>query len=168
MQDNRPVAFASRALSEAETRYAMVEKEFLGLTFACKKFHNYIYSRKIKTKTDHKPLVAIMSKEIHKIPSGKLQRMRLKLLNYDIDLEYVPGKYMNLSDYLSRHFLGTGNKEEDTEFSEVVHSLNVSDEKIKIFQKETRTGLEWILKLRVLLVGVDYVKFINQKMLKNH
>ena len=34
----RPVAFASRALNEAETRYAQIEKEALVLTWALEKF----------------------------------------------------------------------------------------------------------------------------------
>lgn len=45
---------------------------------------------------------------------------------------------MNLSDYLSRHFIDTGNTEEDDTFTEVVHTINVSDEKLKVFQKETK------------------------------
>lgn len=137
LQENRPVAFASRSLSETEKQYSMIEKELLGIVFACQKFHNYIYSKDVKIKTDHKPLLSIMSKEIHKIPSAKLQRMRLKLLNYNIQLEYVPGKYMYLSDYLSRHYLETRN-EEDKSLSEVIHSINVSDEKIELFKNETK------------------------------
>lgn len=78
LQDNMPVAFASRSLSETEKNYAQIEKEFLAITFACKKFHQFIYGRPIKVKTDHKPLTAIVLKEIYKIPSGKLQRMRLR------------------------------------------------------------------------------------------
>ena len=34
----QPVEFASRKMTEAETRYAMVEKEALALTWACEKF----------------------------------------------------------------------------------------------------------------------------------
>lgn len=43
LQDGRPVAFASRAMSESETRYAQIEKELLAVTFACQKFHDYIW-----------------------------------------------------------------------------------------------------------------------------
>ena len=40
----RPVAFASRALTETESRYSQIEKEALALTWACEKFTNYILS----------------------------------------------------------------------------------------------------------------------------
>lgn len=43
LQDGNPVAYASRALTEAESRYAQIEKELLAATFACKKFHDFIY-----------------------------------------------------------------------------------------------------------------------------
>lgn len=40
LQDNRLVAFSSGTLSEAEQRYAQIEKEILSIVYACKKFHN--------------------------------------------------------------------------------------------------------------------------------
>ena len=39
----RPVAFASRALSETETHYAQIEKEALALTWALEKFAEYTF-----------------------------------------------------------------------------------------------------------------------------
>ena len=44
LQDYSPVAFDSRALSDAETRYAQIEKELLAAVFACRKFHDFILS----------------------------------------------------------------------------------------------------------------------------
>lgn len=126
MQDGLPIAYASRSLSDTEKRYAQVEKEFLAITFACKKFHYFIYGRTVEVKSDHKPLISIMQKDIHKIPSAKLQRMRLKLLSYDLKVEFVPGKYMYVADYLSRNHLETGNSEEDRSFTQSVMSLKVS------------------------------------------
>lgn len=45
MQGGQPVAFTSRALTEAETRYAHIEIELLAIVFACNKFDAYIYGR---------------------------------------------------------------------------------------------------------------------------
>ena len=38
IQLGQPVAFASRVLAPAKTRYAQIEKELLGIVYACEKF----------------------------------------------------------------------------------------------------------------------------------
>ena len=100
LQEGRPISFASRSLSDAEIRYAQIEKEFLAIVFACQKFHYYIYGRPVNVKPDHKPLVHIMQKEYHAIPSAKLQRMKLRLTKYNLKLNYIPGKLLYIADLL--------------------------------------------------------------------
>lgn len=85
MQGDRPISFASRSLTDAETRYSQIEKEFLAVVFACQKFHFFIYGRRITVITDHKPLLGIIKKKINKIISARLQRMKIRLLKYNID-----------------------------------------------------------------------------------
>jgi len=46
-----------------------------------------------------------MKKDIHKIPNNRLKRLRLKLLIYEIVLQYLPGRYMYIADLLSRNFI---------------------------------------------------------------
>lgn len=60
LQQDQPVAFASRALTQTEQNYAQIEKECLSIVFACQRFHHYLYGREtITAETDHKPLVTI-------------------------------------------------------------------------------------------------------------
>ena len=54
MQLGKPIAFASRALTETETRYAQIEKEALSIVFTLEKFHQYTSGRKIVVESDHK------------------------------------------------------------------------------------------------------------------
>ena len=57
----RPVAYASRAMSPTEQRYAQIEKEALGITWASERFADYLIGLEFHIETDHKPLVPLLS-----------------------------------------------------------------------------------------------------------
>ncbi|XP_055311607.1 uncharacterized protein K02A2.6-like [Sitodiplosis mosellana] len=137
IQDGKPISFASRSLTASERNYSQIEKEMLSIIFACQKFHFYTYGRTVRIVNDHKPLLGIMNKEIHKIASAKLQRMRLKLLNYDIILEHAPGKTIVLADYLSRYMSKSEKVSEDQSITESILSINVTDARKIELQQET-------------------------------
>ena len=104
LQEGKPVAFASRALTSAERNYAQIEKELLAVVFAADKFEQYIYGRTATVESDHKPLEAIWKKPIQAAPK-RLQRMLLRLQKYDLNIEYKKGELMYIVDTLSRAFL---------------------------------------------------------------
>ena len=82
-QGGQPVAFALRALTPAESRYAQIEKELLSVVFACKRFDTYLCGRDIvHVKTDHQPLEAICKKDLSSAPK-RLQWMLLRLQRYN-------------------------------------------------------------------------------------
>ena len=58
-----PVAFASRALTQTEVRYAQIEKEALSLTWACEQFSEHVLGKRIQLETNRKPLVPILGKK---------------------------------------------------------------------------------------------------------
>ena len=101
LQSDRPVAYASRALTDPETRYAQIEKELLAIVFSVEKFHQYTFGRPVKVQSDHKPLEAILQKPLSSAPK-RLQGMMLRLQGYDISVTYKKGKEMLLADTLSR------------------------------------------------------------------
>jgi len=62
LQDNHPIVYASKALTNCQQRYAQIEKEMLAVVFGCTQFHEYIYGMpSVEVKTDHKPLEATLS-----------------------------------------------------------------------------------------------------------
>ena len=94
LQEGQPVCYASRALTDTESRYAQIEKEMLAITWACDKFDQYLYGRDTVTvETDHEPLKSVFKKEIHKSPK-RLQRMRLALQKYNLEVQYKKGPLM--------------------------------------------------------------------------
>ena len=98
----KPVAFASRALTDAEQRYAQIEKEALAICWAAEKFYYYLAGRYFHVETDHKPLVSVMSeKELAKLPL-RVQRFRLRMMKFSYDVTYTPGEKLVLADALSR------------------------------------------------------------------
>ena len=101
LQNNKPIAFASKTLTDVETRYAKIERECLSVVFGLERFHTYIYRRHITVYNDHKPLEMITMKPIHAAPP-RLQWMLLRLQHYDYTLLYKPGKEMVFADCLSR------------------------------------------------------------------
>lgn len=150
MQSGAPLSFASRSLSSSEVGYAQIEKELLAITFACNKFHHYIYGRPITVQTDHKPLVNICKKELDKIYCTRLQRMKLKLIKYNLNVVYVPGKFLHIADLLSRSYLKTEMNNEEEDFNEVIHSLNISDYRKEQLKFETEND-KVLAKLKTIL-----------------
>ena len=124
IQSDGVVAYASRALTSAEQKYAQIEKEMLAVVFGCERFHKLLYvNAAITIESDHEPLENIMKKPIH-TASLRIQRMMLKLQPYEFKLIHKKGKDMGLADCLSRLPVSEGNKQ-------------TMDVKIKVFVAES-------------------------------
>ena len=96
------VAYASRALTTTEQRYAQIEKEMLAVVFGCNRFHKLLYGKEdVTIESDHKPLETLLNKLMSSSPM-RIQRMRLKLQPYSFKLIHVSGKSIGLADCLSR------------------------------------------------------------------
>lgn len=94
-----PVAYASRTLSESEINYSTIQKEMLGIIWATKYFRPYLFGRKFKIVTDHKPLQWLFSL---KDPNSMLVRWRLKLEEFEYEIVYKKGTLNKNADALSR------------------------------------------------------------------
>ena len=141
LQEGQPVAFASRALTPAEGRYAQIEKELLSVVFACERFDTYLYGRDVvHVKTDHQPLEAIFKKDLGSAPK-RLQRMLLRLQRYNLDVKYQKGSLMVMSDPLSRAYLDEPPTQTEycNELEEIVlvEDLPISEARLKEFKEGT-------------------------------
>ncbi|UYV79867.1 K02A2.6-like [Cordylochernes scorpioides] len=130
------IAYASRTLSETEKRYAQIEKEALAITWACKKFKQYIQGLVITLETDHKPLVPIFtSKNIDDL-TPRIQRLRLRIMRYSYKIVHSPGKNLIVADALSRSpRMNVGTQELEEELcayvQQVVSFMPISDVRVK-------------------------------------
>ena len=72
----------------------------LAVVFACQRFHQYIYRKKVQIVSEHKPLESIM-KKARQNTAPWFQRILLTLQKYEIELKYIAGKENILADTLS-------------------------------------------------------------------
>ena len=107
--EDQPIAFASKSLTDTETRYANIQRELLAIIFACQHFSTYLLGRSFIAESDHKPLEMIAMKNLANAPPH-LQRMLLELQRYNVTIKYRPGKEIQLVDALS-HCLARASQE---------------------------------------------------------
>ena len=98
--EDQLIAFASKSLTDAGTRYANIERELLAIVFACQWFSTYLLGRSFIAESDHKLLEIIAMKNLTNAPPC-LQRMLLELQRYDVTIKYRPGPQMQLANTLS-------------------------------------------------------------------
>ena len=116
-QQWQPVAYASRSLTSTEQKYAQIEKEALGITWACERFSEYLLGMTFKVETDHKPLVSHFGvKNLEELPA-RIQRFRMRLMRFTFTISHVPGKDLTIADTLSRAPLATAS-DADVQFSQ--------------------------------------------------
>lgn len=119
---DHPIAYASRSLNKAESNYSVIERELLAIVWSVKHFRPYLFGRKFKVLSDHRPLKWLFNVSD---PSSRLVRWRLALEEYDYEIDYRPGKRNQNADCLSRIPIKTSiNK---------IDSFNVDDNPYKTF-----------------------------------
>jgi hypothetical protein len=94
-----PVAYANCTLNSTESHYTTSEKELLAVVWLTKYFRPYLYRRKFKIISDHKPLVWIMNV---KDPGFRLMRWKIQLAEYDYEIINKSGSQNTNADALSR------------------------------------------------------------------
>ena len=97
LQHGRPVAYASKSLTETES-YCNIEREMLSIVFG--RSHHYGHGRHVTIETDHKPLESIASNEC----SSEIDENATWYTEIRLHLEICPrkGHSLSIADGLSR------------------------------------------------------------------
>ena len=127
-ETGQPICHASRALTNTVTRYAQIEKELLAIVWSCHKFDQYIYGYDIAhVDSEHEPLRAVFKKPIHQSPKC-LQRMRMALQNYSLDIRYKKGHLKFIADALNHSYrLTTDNAQHDSSEVRTLREVHHTD-----------------------------------------
>ena len=131
MLDNteRPVEFISRTLTAAEKNYSQIDKEETASVWAVKRFHLYLYGRKLKLVTDSQPLVHIFNKnkQLSVMTAARLTRWSIFLMDYDYEISYCSTKAHSNADMLSRIPTPHTKQDEEDAKEEQVFGVDIED-----------------------------------------
>lgn len=164
-QDGHPCCYISRTLNPPERNYSTTEKELLAIVWAVKRLRQYLLGRKFLIRTDHQALKWLQN---CKDPSSRLMRWRLKLEEYEYDIEYTKGKDNTAADALSRiHVLTRRRENLNIELDKKYHDWEKSTDALpkilkmtpnrKSFYQLSKTELgnydriEWLTKLNEII-----------------
>mmetsp|Transcript_2824 Transcript_2824/g.7823 ORF Transcript_2824/g.7823 Transcript_2824/m.7823 type:complete len:1452 (-) Transcript_2824:296-4651(-) len=95
-QEGKPLAFYTRKLNAAQTRYTTGEKELLSIVETLKAFNNILLGQQVTIHTDHLNLL------YKPLSSNRLQRWRILLEEYGPTVVHVKGENNVVADALSR------------------------------------------------------------------
>ena len=102
-QGGKPIAFYSRKLNDAQTRYTTTERELLSIVETLKAYKHILLGYEIEVHTDHKNLV------YKTFNTDRVMRWRLLIEEFGPKLLYIKGEKNIVADALSR----LGLKEEE-------------------------------------------------------
>ena len=86
--------YASRTLTTTEKKYAQLEMEALAVSYAVKRFHQYIYGTTFTLLTDNRALARILSpdRDMPGLAAARMQRYALQLAAHSYTVECRGGQ----------------------------------------------------------------------------
>ncbi|PNX93254.1 Ty3/gypsy retrotransposon protein, partial [Trifolium pratense] len=99
LQDSRPIAYFSKALGVRNLTKSAYEKELMAVVLSIQHWRPYLIGRKFVVSTDQKSLKQLLQQ---RMISADQQNWAAKLLGYNFDIVYKPGRLNSGADALSR------------------------------------------------------------------
>ncbi|RVW64852.1 Transposon Ty3-I Gag-Pol polyprotein [Vitis vinifera] len=99
-QNGRPIAFMSRALGVSKQSLSTYAREMLAIIVAIQTWRPYLLGRRFTIQTDQRSLKYLLEQ---RIITPEQQKWMSKLVGYDYEIVYKPGKTNQAADALSRN-----------------------------------------------------------------
>ncbi len=102
-ESQRPhvIAYASRVLNSAKSKYSVTCLEALAVVWALKHFRGIVYGYSITVYTDHSAVTQLFS---GKNLTGCIAGWYLTVMQFEPTIKYLPGKANTVADALSAIF----------------------------------------------------------------
>nr|VZI39582.1 unnamed protein product [Spirometra erinaceieuropaei] len=97
----QPLAFFSKKLSPAETRYSVFGRELLAVYLSIRHFRHFLEGREFVVLTDHKPLVFALRASPDRYSPREIRHLDF-ISQFSCDIQHVHGKENVVADALSR------------------------------------------------------------------
>ena len=91
--------FISHKLNKSQINYSTVEKECFRIMYSLERLHRWVSCSQIICKTDHMPLKYLLSSHFK---NRKIASRQMNIAEYNVDIEYLPGKQNLIADLMSR------------------------------------------------------------------
>ena len=153
LQDDRPIYFASKVLTNAQKGYMAIELEVLAVVWTMEKFHHFLFASHFLLETDHKPLEAILSKSINQA-TLRLQRILIRAFAYHFTVKYIPGSSNQLANCLSQ--LGgqkDNNKLSKLHIHQITNQLSTRSDSLNQMRTAAQEDDELILHKHTIMHG---------------
>ena len=98
-QQGKPIAFMSRALGVSKCSWSTYAKEMLAVVEAIRVWRPYLLGQHFIIQTDQRSLKYLLEQ---RITTPEQQKWVAKLLGYDYEIQYRPGRENSAADALSR------------------------------------------------------------------
>jgi hypothetical protein len=96
-QGNRPIAFFSRKLSKAQSKYSVTKIDFLAIVETLKEFRGMLWGQTIKVYTDHKNL----TRDALGLTSDRVYHWQLLLEESAPEIVYIKEIHNLVADAIS-------------------------------------------------------------------
>lgn len=96
-----PIAYFSKKLQPAESRYSTFDRELLAIYFSIKHFRHFLEGRSFHVLTDHKPLTYVLSSCPDQHSPRRIRHLDF-ISQFTSDIRHVKGEANSVADALSR------------------------------------------------------------------